>query len=123
MKAFLPKSHLTIGILSAALTVTPSLHAQTTAVWGGLGGDGSWNTAANWDIGVPADGTNAFIGSGNVVSYSSPMVATSFLGLTNIGSTININAAGFVVAGSGNQAVFSGSSTATKLFVNSGGVL
>ena len=36
-----------------AFSLGHSARAQT-ANWGGGGGDGLWNTAANWDIGVPA---------------------------------------------------------------------
>ncbi|HEX5222383.1 MAG TPA: autotransporter-associated beta strand repeat-containing protein, partial [Verrucomicrobiae bacterium] len=65
-----------------------------TASWTGAGGDTSWNNALNWDLGTPAEGTNAFITSGIIVDYNSPMAATSFAGVNNFG-TLNISAPGF----------------------------
>ena len=49
------------------------------------------------------------------------MAATAFGAFTNVGSAVNINAGGFVIGGSGNQAALISSSTATKFYVNSGG--
>ena len=66
-----------LPLLLAALTA--SGWAQT-ASWNGGGGDGDWNTALNWDIGVPAEGTNAVIGVGNTVNYTLPMAAITMAG-------------------------------------------
>jgi fibronectin-binding autotransporter adhesin len=118
-------SLLSIALLAASLANSP---AQTTATWTGSGGDGLWNTGANWDIGVPAEGTNALIGNGNTVNYNSPMVATSIgsLFMTNV-SSLNINASGFITQ-SGNSAVPGitvGAVTAVggTLNINSGGTV
>ncbi|HSU55970.1 MAG TPA: autotransporter-associated beta strand repeat-containing protein [Candidatus Dormibacteraeota bacterium] len=107
-----------VGTLLSAGTLA---QAQPTATWNGAGGDGLWNTALNWDIGVPAEGTNAVIAAGNTVTYSSPMAATSFGSLSG-GAVLNINAAGFVSAATGDGAIGL-TGTAAKLFINSGGVV
>src|ERR1044071_7496440 len=93
MKNYLKIVSLSAAFLAAGLIAS---QAQTIATWTGTGGDGLWNTAANWDIGVPAEGTNALIGNGNTVNYSSPMSATKIAGVivTNA-STLNINSSGF----------------------------
>ena len=96
-----------------------SARAQT-ANWGGGGGDGLWNTAANWDIGVPAEGTNAVIGAGTAVAYSIPMVATSFAGLDN-SSPLTVSAAGFNIS-SGAAAAYTGR-TSSLLRISAGGVV
>src|SRR5438105_14022398 len=73
------------------LALSHTAPAQT-ATWTGAGGDGEWNTALNWDIGVPAEGTNAVIGGANIVSYNLPMAAGSFGTMTLSGSlSINTN--------------------------------
>src|SRR5580765_5941401 len=96
-----------------------------TATWSGLVGDGDWNNAANWDIGVPAEGTNAFVGGGNIVDYNAPMIAGSFggaaPGLSVIG-TLNVNASGFVVGSSGTNAVIV-AGAGSRLNVNAGGIM
>jgi hypothetical protein len=96
-----------------------SARAQS-ANWGGGGGDGVWNTAANWDIGVPAEGTNAVIGAGTPVAYSTPMLATSFAGLDN-SSPLTVSAAGFNIA-SGAAAAYTGR-TSSLLRISAGGVV
>ena len=101
-----------LPLLLAALTA--SGWAQT-ASWNGGGGDGDWNTALNWDIGVPAEGTNAVIGVGNTVNYTLPMAATGFGALTDSG-VLNVSAAGFNATAS--SAISGG---AARFYVNSGG--
>jgi fibronectin-binding autotransporter adhesin len=78
--------------MALAMSLTTS-RAQISATWIGASG-GEWNTAANWDTGVPAEGTNALIGAGTNVNYNLPMAATTFGFLTNSG-TVNINTNGF----------------------------
>ncbi len=102
----------------AALLPNHSLFAQ--ANWSGGGGDGLWNTAANWDIGVPAEGTNATIGAGFTVTYDVPMAASSF-GVLSLNSTLNVNASGFVAGAAGNSAISIVGGTG-RLLVNNGGV-
>jgi autotransporter-associated beta strand protein len=45
---------------------------------------------------VPAEGTNAVIGGGNIVNYNLPMAATSF-GTLNLSGSLTINTNGFVI--------------------------
>src|SRR5438477_4714545 len=102
----------------------PSLVAQTTT-WLGNAGDGDWNNPVNWDIGVPAEGTNAFIGGGNIANYNAPMVAGSFggaaPGLSVIG-ILNVNASGFVIGSSETNAVIV-AGAGCRLNVGAGGIM
>ena len=89
-------SALCAGILSLGLATS---WAQTTANYIGPTSGGEWNTAANWDTGLPpgadANGTtNAWIGQSTNVSYNLPMSAAGFGNLTNYG-VLNINTNGF----------------------------
>jgi autotransporter-associated beta strand protein len=100
--------------MALAMSLTTS-RAQISATWIGPSG-GEWNTPANWDTGVPAEGTNALVGSGTNVNYNLTMAATTFGFLTNNG-TVSVNTSGFncvavnmVKPGGGN-----------KFIVNSGG--
>jgi len=86
-----------IALLAAALTAGIGNSAAQTAFWTGGGLDTDWNNGLNWDIGVPAEGTNAVIGAGSTVDYNAPMAATSFAGVNNSG-ILNLNAAGFNLA-------------------------
>lgn len=90
------------------------------ATWSGGGGDGLWNTPANWDIGVPAEGTNAVIVAGVTVLYNTPMAATSFAGLNNSAS-LDVSVAGFNIDGA-TLAGYTGNAS-SLLRVNSGGVV
>ncbi|HEX3626707.1 MAG TPA: autotransporter-associated beta strand repeat-containing protein [Verrucomicrobiae bacterium] len=100
------------GLVLAA-NLTP-VRAQN-ATWTGPASGGEWNTVANWDIGVPAEGTNALIGNGTNVSYNLPMTATTFGALTENG-ILNINAAGFNCTG----IALATTNGADKLFINNG---
>lgn len=119
MNTFPSKLRALTGALAlAALGLGVSVHGQT-ATWIGPTTDSLWNTAGNWDIGVPAEGTNALLGTGSAVTYDAPMAAGSFGSLT-LNGALSINAAGFVVGASGNTAVLV-SGTAARLYVNNGG--
>jgi autotransporter-associated beta strand protein len=103
-----------------------SLHAQT-ANWTGVAADGDWNNALNWDIGVPAEGTNAVItgGTATIVNYNAPMLAGSFGGVVpglTLGGILNVNAGGFIIGPPGTGAA-TVSGTGSRLNVNSGGVM
>ena len=95
-----------IKIISLAimLGLGESSRAQTATWIGGSGGE--WNTAANWDIGVPGVGTNAVIPAAASVNYNNPMAAASFRTLS-LSNTLAVNAAGFVIdeAGASSTAV------------------
>jgi autotransporter-associated beta strand protein len=94
--------------------------AQMTANWTAGAGTTDWNTALNWDIGVPAEGTNASVPAGNIVDYTAPMTATSFAGLNNSG-TVNVGAAGFNIDAAGLAAYTANSGS--MLQINAGGVM
>lgn len=85
------------GLLLAA-TLTHS-QAQTTANWIGPSSGGEWNTASDWDTGLPPGldanaTTNAVIGQGTNVLYNLPMTAASFGALT-LNGVLNVNTNGF----------------------------
>jgi fibronectin-binding autotransporter adhesin len=109
-----------IVLLAAAIAATVgSTHAQT-ANWTGGGSDTDWNNGLNWDIGTPAEGTNAIISAGLIVDYNAPMAATSFAGV-NSGGALNINAAGFNIDAAGLAAYTGNAASLWK--INSGGVV
>src|SRR5262245_25780214 len=90
------KNLIQLLLLACLLFFRSTAPAQTANWLGSV--DTDWNTAGNWDIGVPAEGTNAVIAPGAIVNYTTPMTATSFASVTNSG-TLTINAAGFNVDG------------------------
>src|ERR1041385_2438380 len=57
------------ALLAMTLALGSSSFAQPNATWNNGAADNNWNTAGNWDIGVPAEGTNAIINVGNTVNY------------------------------------------------------
>ena len=101
--------------LLALLTALTTPGWAQTATWNGFGGDNDWNNSTNWDIGVPAEGTNAVIVVANAVNYNAPMTATSFGALTDNG-VLNISAAGFNATASSTV-----SGATARFYVNSGG--
>jgi fibronectin-binding autotransporter adhesin len=110
--------------LACALFTTLGLataQAQITANWTGGAGTTDWNTGLNWDVGVvPAEGTNAVIGGGSTVDYSTPMTATSFAGLNN-GGILNIGASGFNIDAGGLAAYTTASGGVLR--INTGGIM
>lgn len=109
-----------LALVISMLAMSLAMSRAQTASWTGLGGDTSWNNALNWDIGTPAEGTNAIIGSGITVDYSAAMTATSFAGINNSG-TLNISATGFNIDAAGLPAYTT--AALGYLRVNSGGVV
>jgi fibronectin-binding autotransporter adhesin len=106
------------------LLTLAAARAQTTTSWlGSLSSD--WNTAENWDFGVPAEGTNAVVGFGTTVDYPSAMTASSFAGLSlpSSGVTLNVNAPGFILDAGGATGVPLVLGTGSALTVGSAGVL
>ena len=111
-----------LALLIAICITASSLHGQTTATW--IGGNGNYNTAANWDL----DGVLVPINNGgnlyNVVIPASKTVAFDVPGNTSIssfnlasGSTFSIDAAGrnliiIGAAGVGGQVTATGGSFA-----------
>src|SRR5215813_9715080 len=100
-------SVVTLFAIAAMVNYMVPLYAQT-ANWTGVAADGNWNNTANWDIGVPAEGTNAVLGVGIVANYDAPMVAGSFggvaPGLSLTTAILNVNASVFVIGASGTGA-------------------
>jgi autotransporter-associated beta strand protein len=110
---------LSVALLAAALATAS---AQTTATWNNGAADNNWNTAGNWDIGVPAEGTNAVIGAGFIVSNSTPMIATSFATL-NLAGNLTVDAAGFNIDPGLTSVVPLTTSSTTVLNITPNGVM
>ncbi len=109
---------LCAGSLSLSLATS---RAQTTANWIDTAADHNWNTAANWDAGVPAEGTNAVIG-GYTVNYNTPMAATSFATLS-LGGALTVNTNGFNINPGLTSVVPLTVSSGGSLAVNTNGML
>ena len=106
-----------IILLAITLGVGETSRAQHTATWIGPASGGEWNTAADWNSGVPGAGTNVIIGPGTNVSYNLPMISAGFGVLTNDG-VLNVNTNGFNNTG---ITMLNPGGTG-KLSVNTGGV-
>jgi len=98
-----------------ALAGLTSLQAQPTT-WTGASG-GEWNTAGNWNNGVPNVGINALINAGANVNYNLTMSAASFGVLTNDG-ILNLNNTGFNPA----SIIMINPGGTGKLYINNGAV-
>jgi fibronectin-binding autotransporter adhesin len=105
----------TLCSMMLAISLTSSRAQTANTTWIGPATGSEWNTPADWDIGIPAEGTNALIGVGTNVNYNVPMAATTFGILSNNG-VLNINAAGFNCTG----IVMPNPSGGDRLFLNSG---
>jgi len=108
-----------IVLMAIMLGVCQTSRAQT-ATWTGASG-GEWNTAGNWDIGVPGVGTNAVIPTAAAVNYNNPMTAASFRTLT-LSNTLAINAAKFAIdeAGASSTAIAVATNAALTIAANMG---
>ena len=106
----------TLCLSGALLALNLTRLPAQVATWTGASG-GEWNTAANWDLGVPGPGTNALINAGTTANYNLPMLAANFGTLTNDG-VLNVNTNGFNPAGI--IMIFPGATG--KLFLNTGAV-
>jgi autotransporter-associated beta strand protein len=84
-----------VAIFVVTLCLSVPAYAATTANWIGSSG-GEWNTTANWDIGVPGVGTNAFLPASTTVNYTLPMASPNF-GQLSVFGTLNVGAAGFTI--------------------------
>ena len=51
-------------------TLPPGTRAATTSIIRSVGGDDSWNTASNWDAGVPSGAQDAIISEGLLVQVN-----------------------------------------------------
>lgn len=115
-------------LIAAVLVALAAIHASAQTFWIGSAGDNDWNNALNWDLGVPAEGTNAIVGPGNVVNYNAPMTAPGFGMLELSSAQLNVNAAGFVVDGLDAAIRLTSTTTGNNfptngLYVGNGGVV
>ncbi|MBW8865262.1 MAG: autotransporter-associated beta strand repeat-containing protein [Verrucomicrobia bacterium] len=113
MNNFKNTGHVWLATALLALGMTAA-QAQVNASWSG-NVDTDWNNAGNWDVGVPAEGTNAIIGGSATVNYNTPMVATSFATLSLGSSVLTINTNGFNID--------PGVTTTVPFTISSGGAL
>jgi fibronectin-binding autotransporter adhesin len=104
-----------IPLCSLLLVLSPATSQAQNATYIGPVTGGEWNTAANWDLGVPGSGTNATINAGTNVNYNLEMTTGGFALLTNSG-VLNINTNDFVCTGIA-EAINSGGD---KIFLNNG---
>jgi len=100
------KAVLTLAAV-AMIGLTAS-SAQATTITGIAGGDDSWNTASNWDAGVPSGAVDAVVSDGVVAQVNNAATPTYSGSLTlNANSTLSINKTG------GSQNAFEGASGIT----------
>jgi len=104
-----------IPLCSLLLALNPATSQAQNATYIGPATGGDWNTATNWDLGIPAPGTNATINAGTNVNYNLQMTTGGFALLTNSG-VLNINTNDFVCTGIA-EAINSGGD---KIFFNNG---
>jgi len=120
-----PCSLFRIGVNLVVITCLTLLfsssasHAQTATYTGNSGGE--WNTAGNWDIGVPGTGTNAAIRSTTAVNYNIPMTAASFRTLA-LSNSLTINTSGFMIdeGGGSTAAIVVGTNATLNITANNG---
>ncbi|MHC4740666.1 MAG: LamG-like jellyroll fold domain-containing protein [Planctomycetota bacterium] len=80
-------------VLAAAITaiLAASAQAAKTTITGNSGGDDSWNTASNWDAGVPSGAIDAVVGDGVLAQVNNAATPTYSGSLTlNSNSTLKI---------------------------------
>jgi hypothetical protein len=107
------KTVLTLAAVAMAFLAT-SAQAATT-ITGTAGGTDSWNTAANWDNGVPSGAVDAIVSDGVLAQVLNAATPTYSGSLTlNANSTLSIGNVG------GSQNAFVG---ASRLTMNTGSTL
>ncbi|UCG49785.1 MAG: hypothetical protein JSU94_08375 [Phycisphaerales bacterium] len=98
---------LTLAAVAMAILVGTAQAATTTMI-GAAGGDDSWNSAINWDNGVPAGAVDVVISDGLLAQVNNAATPTYSGSLTlNSNSTLRINKVG------GSQNAFEGASGIT----------
>ncbi|MHC4745240.1 MAG: hypothetical protein ACYS8Z_25275, partial [Planctomycetota bacterium] len=110
----------TVLTLAVVAMTTLAASAQATTITGNAGGDDSWNTAANWDAGVPTGAVDAVVGDGVLaqVNNASTPLYTGTLTL-NANSTLKIaGAAGSENAVEGASAIIMKAGSLIQLNVN-----
>lgn len=100
---------------SIALAMSLTSSQAQLATWIGPASGAEWNTAGNWDIGVPGTANPVVIGGGTNVNYNFPMVAANVGIVTNNG-VLNINTNGFNSLG----IALANSAGGDKVFINNG---
>jgi len=78
-------------IVGLVLTSMAGLQAQTT-VW--MAGTGDWNTASNWDYGVPSAASGAFLANGGTAQLTAANGVGDFLWVLN--GAVEISGSGFL---------------------------
>jgi len=85
---------LTLAAVAVAI-LAASAQAATTTIIGTAGGDDSWNTAANWDAGVPSGAVDAIVSDGILAQVNNVATPTYSGSLTlNSNSSLRILKAG-----------------------------
>ena len=88
------KTVLTLAVVAMA-TLATSAQAATTTITGTAGGDDSWNTASNWDAGVPSGAVDAIVSDGILAQVNNAVTPTYSGSLTlNSNSSLRINKTG-----------------------------
>jgi fibronectin-binding autotransporter adhesin len=99
---------LSLAPLVAALLVASPAAAQTYN-WTGGGGNGNWNTALNWDIGIPASASDTIINLGGTTqtttnqNVASPFVLNQLNVLADATSGFVVNGGPLQFTGGGAQ--------------------
>jgi len=89
------KTVLTLAVVATATLGLTAASAQATTITGTAGGNDSWNTAANWDAGVPSGAVDAVVSDGVLAQVDNAATPTYAGSLTlNANSTLAINNAG-----------------------------
>ena len=100
------KAVLTLAVV--AMIGLTAASAQATTITGSTGGDDSWNTASNWDAGVPSGAVDVIVSDGVLAQVNNAATPTYSGSLTlNANSTLSINKTG------GSQNAFEGASGIT----------
>ena len=61
-----------LTLAAVAMAILTAATAQATTITGVTGGDDSWNTASNWDAGVPSGVVDAVVGDGVLAQVNNP---------------------------------------------------
>ena len=81
------KTVLTLAAATMA-TLATSAQALTTTITGTAGGSDSWNTAANWDNGVPSGDVDAIVSDGVLAQVDNAATPTYTGTLTLLSNSI-----------------------------------
>lgn len=112
-----------VSTLLVAMGLSLPVSAQIT--WTGAGGDGLWNTAANWDSNsVPTSGDNVVIGGTTTVSVNSAAQAAQISLGETAGDNVTLNVNSNLTYGDSFGTSDWGLDTSTVIVnINNGGIL